>query len=111
MKVELTATRCTITAEPGDKRHYGTVNAAGESSLLYAVKRELNAQGFDFIKKRMWRDGHMMSDMQQYLRERDSRGKCIAIYNGRWLIEGANDTLNREGVVTLIVTDIGTDGD
>lgn len=108
MRVELSTNKCVVTYEPGDKRYYGIRNAAGESNLLYAVKNELNTQGYDFIKKRMWRDGHMMDDLQQYLRERDTRGKCLAIFNGSFLIEGANDILNRKGVVSLIVEDIGS---
>ena len=108
MKVELRTNSCVVTREANDKRHYGTRNAAGESALLYAVKLALNDQGYDFVKKRMYRDGHMVDDIQQYLRERDVRGqRCLAIYNGSFAVEGANDVLNREGVVRLIVTDIG----
>ena len=107
MKVELHPNECVVTREDGDKRYYGTRNAAGESNLLWAIKNELNAQGFDFIKKRMWKDGHMVDDMQQYLRERDTKGKCLAIYNERFAIEGINDVLNREGVVTLVVANVG----
>jgi len=109
MKVELRTNSCVVTRETNDKRYYGTRNAAGESALLYAVKQALNSQGYDFVKKRMWRDGHMVDDMQQYLRERDVRGqRCLAIYNRSFAVEGANDILNREGVVRLTVTDIGT---
>ncbi len=108
MKVELGTNTCTITREPGDKRYYGHVNAAGESNLLLAVKLDLNAQGFDFIKKRMHKDGHLVDDMQQYLRERDTSGeRCLAIYNGRFAIEGANDALNRDSVARLKVEDLG----
>lgn len=108
MRVELQPGKCVVTREDGDKRYYGDRGAAGESNLLYAVKNELNAQGFDFIKKRMWKDGHMVDDMQQYLRERDTKGNCLAIYNGRFSIEGANDILNREGVVNLILVEVGS---
>ncbi len=108
MKVTLTDTSCLVEQEPGDKRYYGIRNAAGESNLLYAVKNQLNNQGYDFIKKRMAKDGHMMDDMQQYLRERKAmNGRQLAIYNRRWAIEGADETLNRTGRVDLIVTDIG----
>lgn len=107
VRVELTETRCIVTRESGDKRFYGHRNAAGESNLLYAIKLNLNRQGYDFIKKRMWRDGHMVDDMQQYLRERNTKGKCLAIYNGSFAIEGANDILNRDGIVRLTVSDIG----
>ena len=94
--------------EAGDPKYYGVQNAAGESNLLYAIKRQLNANGGDWIKKRMWKDGHMMDDMQQYLRMRKpaSNGVQIAIFNGRWAIESANETLNRDGKVTLAVVDI-----
>ena len=98
--------------EAGDPKHYGVQNAAGESSLLLAIKRQLNANGGDWIKKRMWKDGHMMDDMQQYLRMRKpaSNGVQGAIFNGRWQIEGANEALNRDGKVTLTVADIGSGG-
>ena len=108
MKVTLTNTSCLIEQEPGDKRYYGIRNAAGESNLLYAIKNHLNAKGYDFIKKRMAKDGHMVDDMQQYLRERKPvSGRQLAIYNRAWAIEGADETLNRTGRVDLIVMDIG----
>ncbi len=110
MRITLTDTSCLVEQEPGDKRHYGIRNAAGESSLLYAIKNRLNDEGYDFIKKRMAKDGHMVDDMQQYLRERKPvNGRQLAIYNGGWAIEGADETLNRMGQVRLIVQDIGTE--
>ena len=108
MRVTLTNTSCLVEQEPGDKKYHGIQNAAGESSLLYAIKNQLNDEGYDFIKKRMAKDGHMMDDMQQYLRERKpTNGRQLAIYNRAWLIEGADETLNRTGRVDLIVMDIG----
>ncbi len=94
--------------EKGDPKYYGAVNAAGESMLLYAIKLELNAQGGDYIKKRMHKDGHMVDDMQQYLRMRNpaTNGVQIAIYNPHWAIEGADEALNRDGKVTLAVVDL-----
>ena len=94
--------------EEGDPKYYGVQNAAGESNLLYAIKRQLNAQGGDYIKKRMHKDGHMVDDLQQYIRMRNpaSNGVQIAIYNQRWAIEGAEEALNRDGKVTLAVVDI-----
>lgn len=94
----------TVTREPGDKKYYGTHNAAGESNLLHAIKTALNNQGYDLIKKRMWRDGHLVDDMQQYLRTRKKgAGKAdIYIWNGQWALWGANDKFN-EGEVTLNV--------
>ncbi len=107
MKVLLEKNRCTVTREPGDARiSGGNRNAAGESKLLYAVKNVLNAQGRDIIKKRMAKDGHMVDDMQQYIRDRDffRREDAICIYNPRWATNGADETYNRDGVVVLMVT-------
>ena len=43
-----------------------------ESTLLHKIKLELIEQGHDVIKKRMWKDGHMMGDeSSQYIRERN----------------------------------------
>jgi len=56
--------RCIVEREEGDEGFYS------DSRLMYHMKQELNSQGFDFIKKRMWRDGHLVDDSQQYLRER-----------------------------------------
>lgn len=106
MKVEIIGYRCTVTKEPGDPKFSGIVNAAGESRLLYHIKKILNARGYDLIKKRMYKDGHLMSDMQQYLRARKKSGdpdKDIYIYNGMWNVRGAEEYLNRDGKVGLIV--------
>lgn len=103
MRVELTESQCIVSREPDDPRFHGTRNAAGESRLLHHVKCILNARGFDLIKKRMWKDGHMMNDMQQYVRSRNLKAPdAFCFYNGRWAIEGANDTLNRTGSVHLV---------
>jgi len=106
MKVELRERILLVIREDGDPKYYGVRNAVGESKLLYAIKNELNRQGFDFIKKRMAKDGHMMDGMQQYLRERRAtNGRMLAIYNPRWQIEGAEREFNR-GKLTLAVENI-----
>lgn len=108
MRVQLDEHKLTVTREPGDIRFSGVQNGAGESRLLHHVKLALNEQGWDFIKKRMWKDGHLMDDTQQYLRERKATdGVQLAIYNGRWQIEGAEEILNRTGSVDFIVANIG----
>ena len=108
MKVEIIGNNCKVTQEPGDKKFSGVANGKGESNLLYAIKNELNKQGYDLIKKRMWKDGHMVDDMQQYLRTRKKgAGKAdIAIYNTHWAIKGAEEYLNKWGEVDLcVITD------
>ena len=95
--------------EKGDTAYYGVMNAAGESKLFYAIKNHLNARGYDLIKKRMWRDGHLVDDMQQYIRTRKPSGdpeKDIYIVNGRWAIEGAEIMYNTGSVVLQLYTDI-----
>lgn len=106
MKVNVYEHQCVITAESGDPRFSGVVNAAGESRLLYHVKKILNERGYDLIKKRMWKDGHLMDNMQQYLRSRKPSGNGthdIYIYNPNWIVEGADAALNRDGKVVLTV--------
>jgi len=107
MKVEITGYRCVVTKEAGDKNHfYGIVNASGESALLYAIKNVLNKQGYDLIKKRMYKDGHLVDDIQQYIRARKKTGnpeKDICIYNGNWQIHGAEQHYNEYGTVSLNV--------
>ena len=107
MRVKLTGLSCVVTREPGDARFSGMANGAGESRLLHHVKLALKAQGYDMIKKRMHKDGHLVDDMQQYLRERKPRnGRQLAIYNEHWAIMGAEEVLNRDGVVALACDNI-----
>lgn len=108
MKVELNPEKgyCLVTREPGDKAYYGIQNAAGESKLLYDVKKILNQQGYNFIKKRMWKDGHLVDDLQQYLTERKPVGKrLLAIYNNFWALRGAEEDYNK-GEVQLMVENL-----
>lgn len=104
MKLEFKNNCLTVTREENDPKYYGTQNGAGESKLFHAIKNELNKQGYDLIKKRMWKDGHLVDDMQQYLRTRKKgAGKAdIYIYNNYWAIKGANEDFNN-GEVELSV--------
>jgi hypothetical protein len=110
MKIEINGHVCTVTKEPGDSHFGGVINAAGESRLLYHIKKILNTRGYDLIKKRAYKDGHLMDEMQQYLRTRKPSGsskKDVYIYSPFFAIEGADEALNREGQVRLsVVTDI-----
>ncbi len=109
MKIEFHDSYILVFREAGDKAYYGVKNAAGESALLYAIKKILNSQGYDLIKKRMHKDGHMVADMQQYLRTRKLSGdldKDIFISNSRWDIEGAEVEYNRGCVRLELVKNI-----
>ena len=106
MRIEFHNSHILVFREAGDKAYYGVMNAAGESNLLYAIKKLLNSQGYDLIKKRMWKDGHMVDDMQQYLRTRKPSGdpeKDIFISNSQWAIEGA-EVMYNQGCVRLDLT-------
>ena len=87
MKVTLTETQCIVERTTDDPNFYA------ESHFLYHVKLQLIEQGYDLIKKRMWKDGHLVDDRQQYIRSRkkgDDPHKDILIYNPRWNIVGAD---------------------
>lgn len=106
MNIQVLEHVCIVTKEPGDPRFSGVVNAAGESRLLYHIKKILNNRGYDLIKKRMWKDGHLVDDLQQYLRTRKPTGNGIHdiyIYNPLWSVSGADEILNERGVVHLTV--------
>lgn len=72
MKVELNLEKgyCKVTKEKGDPRFTRGNWGDAESTFLYRALQELKKQGHDVIKKRMWKDGHMVSDSQQYIRTR-----------------------------------------
>ena len=98
-----------VEREPGDPKFYGVRNAAGESRLLYHIKQRLNNLGYDIIKKRMWKDGHLVDDLQQYLRTRKPTGnpsQDIVIWNPCWAIHGAEHWYNIGSVTLKIEFDI-----
>lgn len=115
MKIEVSKTSITFIREPDDPKFYGVKEAKGESNLFHWLKKQIAnghpdlPDGFptDFIKKRMWKDGHMVDEMQQYLRSRkpvetdeDGDKLYLAMSNGYWAIQGAEYYWN-DGSVTL----------
>ena len=103
-KLIWTENTLTVIREPGDPKFYGTANGAGESKFLYWIKTILNSEGRDLIKKRMCKDGHLVDDMQQYIRVRkiEPNGNTLALYNDHWAICGLNDDFN-EGKAVLSI--------
>lgn len=115
MKITVDRTSITIMREQGDPKFHGVRGGKGESSLFHFLKRQMATghpdlpAGFpsDWIKKRMWKDGHMVDQMQQYLRTRRPVGKAedgtklyLCLYNGMWAVNGAETDWN-EGSVRL----------
>jgi hypothetical protein len=93
MRVDLQKTRCIIFRLEGDP-HFPS-----ETAFWYALKRELQSQGHDVIKRLMTRDGHLVSEGVYYIRDR----KC------KWCLEdpmrdidAIHQTYNAYGVITLL---------
>lgn len=76
-----------------------------ESQLLHHIKIELNKQGYDLIKRLMWKDGHMVSDTQHYLRSRRKDRKAIAIYDTEYAIRDLAKDFRRDGRVMLTIVE------
>jgi hypothetical protein len=95
MKVKLSGSVCRVEREPNDPRF------RSESQLLHRIKIALNKQGFDLIKKRMWKDGHLVSEHVQYLRAKSPKSPCLAIWNERYQIEDAGERFNTVGKIEL----------
>lgn len=51
-----------------------------ESLLWYKIKQALQAQGLDVIKKLMYKDGHLVSDTEYYIRDRKQTWYIRDIY-------------------------------
>jgi len=112
MKIQFSGNSITVVREQNDPRFYGVKEAKGESNLFHWLKKQLAQQHHDlpenfpadWIKKRAWKDGHMLDEMQQYLRSRKPISKrdgveyYLCIYNGMWAIQGADYYWNQGSV-------------
>jgi hypothetical protein len=120
MKIELsdcqyTGMSISVIREPGDKAlrsKPGGWAATGESTFLHHVKRKLDSMTipyynadtnaievrhvFDLVKKQMWKDGHMVDDIQQYIRTRGPLSQSPHIYlsNDHWALNGLEEDFN-----------------
>lgn len=104
------ASSLTVVREEGDPKFYGVINAAGESKFLHWLKNLLNSQGFDLIKTRMWKDGHLTSDIKQYLRVRSPQAvkkgaPNIALHNEYWDIRGLEEDWNKGETTIALLRD------
>ena len=107
MKVEKQGNRVIVTKEKGDPYIKSSDwNPDAESTLLYHVKKQLNKEGYNLAKVRMAKDGHMVSDIQHYLRplkENKDNSKNIYIYNPNWAIAGEEESFNKHGKAEFII--------
>lgn len=93
MRVELTQSGCTLVREKGDKR------ISHESTVAYHMKRQLNAQGFHFV--RMNPSKHGLTACTVGLIDRKAK---IALWHERYAIENAATEFNH-GKVWLMRVD------
>ena len=105
MIVSIVGCSCYVYREPGDpvfrpnrsKYSWSPPGWYGaESHLLYNVLKTLNRRGYDLIKKRMWRDGHMFGgEHTQYLRSRNMKGvPSLYVYHADYALEIATESYN-----------------
>ena len=106
VKLRIAKNECVVKREDGDKVFRSTEWASAESTFLYHVKKVLAGQGLDLIKKRMWKDGHLVNDNQQYLRSRNTKKDSIGIYNGGFAEVDAGKAFNERGCFILNVTEL-----
>lgn len=99
MIVTIRENSAVITRESTDKKYYGL---SGESLLLYNIKNALIKQGYDVIKKRMWKDGHLYGDVTlQYIRTRNKNANdFMMIYDGNYAVRAMTEDFNN-GELTL----------
>ena len=114
MIVSIVGCSCYVYREPGDpvfrpnrsKLSWSPPGWYGaESRLLYNVQKILNGRGYDLLKKRMWRDGHMFGcEHIQYLRSRNLKSvPSLYIYHANYALEVAAESYNVLGRVRLDV--------
>ncbi|KKL14139.1 hypothetical protein LCGC14_2518760 [marine sediment metagenome] len=105
MRITIQTNSITVEREKTDKKYYNNFGqnswGDGESQFLHNVKKALNALGYDLIKKRMHKDGHLVDDKQQYLRDRKRR---FCLYNDHWAINGLNEDFNNGKAILRIET-------
>lgn len=89
MKLLIDNIHVTVQREVGDKP------AKTESQLLHWLKVRLNAEhGFNLIKKLMWKDGHLVSETQHYLRNAGRNKWAVMIWDSNYAIESTADIYN-----------------
>lgn len=87
---------CIVRKEDRDFKIYS------DSLLLHRVKKELYKQGHNVIKKRMWKDGHLVSDSEHYIRERKGE---FCIWWPNYAVEFAFKDFNKGQVILRVEMD------
>ncbi len=88
-----------VTRDPGVKGPWK------ESTFFYHLAHRLNEMGFDVIRKRMWRDGHLTASFRQYVRSRDWEW-CVCDDN--YMLRDVCADFRKDGEVALRVEPLGS---
>jgi len=102
MQVVIQGNQCIVTREPNDPKFKDGGWGSAESRLLFHVKQELIKQGYNLIKKHMWKDGHLVDDHCQYLRTRKPSGipdKDIYVWDSQYQVRNIAEDFNNIGRV------------
>ena len=94
---------CRVIREKTDPYFTDSGWSNAESVFLYHVKKELIKRGYDVIKKRMYKDGHLVDNFKQYIRSRKLDDKAFCIFNDRYDIVSAGAEFNEYGEFDLYV--------
>ena len=97
MKVELKIEKhyCIVQREAGEKR------CGKETEFYVRLKRTLQDQGHDVIKKLIQKDGHLMGDQYQYyIRERKWK---FAVYDGKYALRFIHTAFNHWETIQMPV--------
>jgi hypothetical protein len=100
MKIEMVQGRgyAVIEREANDPKIYS------ESRLWYMIRKKLLETGRNVIKKLMWKDGHMVSDHQHYVRSRDiyksDDPSFFMLHDGNYMLRCMYEDWNK-GKLTL----------
>ena len=109
MKAVFSEGYVTFHRDKADPRFHGAKYAKGEHALMHRIAKWLNARGFDVLKKRAQKDGHMIGDQfQPYIRCRKPRKDVphIYVWSPFYALRGANEDWNAGRVTLLLETDV-----
>ncbi len=78
-----------------------------ESHFFYHLKLALNKQGYDLIKKLMWKDGHMTDDLRYYLRQKKIKKNepCAMVIDDAYYFRNTAKAFNDGNYVNLNTVD------
>jgi hypothetical protein len=95
MLIEIRDHTVVLRREVTDKKYYNN-----ESLFLYRAKQALVRLGYDCIKKRAWKDGHLVDDTLMCIRDRKRRWM---LYDSQHAIRNLAENFDSLGEVSLSI--------